>query len=231
MTSVFWNLLQYGSIEDTGKSDTLQSCHKNGWIFSSATGRGEDQPVYVLPSPLHRAYFEWKLLPSSTTLPFLTPFDVSIAAIKGFQPSRLSGSPRRVGDAGAYRPPEAVYQDEFYRSLLHLTRGCVRVSSEYSSAKGARLGRISIFVPSKKWGIELLGDGSEIEEHGPRFLFDSAYGAWLTASDLTDHIILDFRRSRPRKTREGKTSFARLDTRLISSIYFQIPPSYTTSCF
>jgi hypothetical protein len=35
--------------------------------------------------------------------------------------------PRRVGDAGAVRPPEATYQDEFYRSILEVTGGCVRI--------------------------------------------------------------------------------------------------------
>ena len=155
---------------------------------------------------------EWKLLPSSMTVPFATLLDISIAVIQAFQPSQLSDPPRRVGDAGAVRPPEAAYQDEFYRSIFQVTEGCVRISSEYSSAKGARPGCIDFFIPSKKWGIGLLRDGNNMEEHWSRFLLHGAYGTWLESSDMMDYIILDFRSTRPQKPHNRKISFPQFGT-------------------
>ena len=119
----------------------------------------------------------------------------------------MSHLPRRVGDAGAVRPPEAAYQDEFYHSLFSATEGCVRISSEYSSAKGAHPGCIDFFIPSKKWGIDLLHDGSNLEEHWSRFRLGGAYGAWLKTSDMADYIVLDFRSTRPQKSHNHKVSF------------------------
>ena len=91
------------------------------------------------------------------------------------------------------RPPSAAYQDEFYRSISKVAKGCVRVSSEYSVPEGACPGRIDFFISSTKWGIELLRDGHKPEENWSRFRLGGAYGAWLKADDMTDYIILDFR--------------------------------------
>jgi hypothetical protein len=220
VADMFRHMLQFGFINETDSSDIVQFCHKNGWIHSTAVTI--HQVVYVFPSPLHRAYLEWKLLPSSIEVPYDTLLDTSIAVIRAFQPSQLSDPPRRVGDAGAARPPEAAYQDEFYRAIFQVTKGCVRVSSEFSSAKGARLGRIDFFIPSKKWGIELLRDGNRIEEHRSRFLLHGAYGAWLESSDMADYIILDFRTTPPRDPHEGKISFPLFSTKLISSVCLKI---------
>jgi len=198
VADMFCHLLQNGSIEGTSPSDVIQFCHKSGWIHSTPVTISDQ--VYVFPSPLHRLYMEWKLLPSSTTAPYDTLLDISIAVIQAFQPSQLSCPPRRIGDAGADRPPEAAYQDEFYRSLFQVTGGCVRISSEYSSAKGTRSGCIDFFIPSKKWGIGLLRDGNNIQEHWSRFLEHDAYGKWLEFSDMMDYIVLDFRSTRPQKS-------------------------------
>ena len=140
-------------------------------------------------------YIEWSLLPISTTIPFATPLAMSIAAIQRFRPSHLYDPPPRVGDAGAVRPPEATYQDEFYRSILEVTGGCVRISSEYSSASVARPGRV---VPSKKWGVELFHDGNKVREHSSHFLMDA------------DYVILDLRCTRPQKSDDGELSFCSL---------------------
>ena len=132
---------------------------------------------------------------------------LSNAVIQGFQASQLSHPPRQVGNAGAVHPPEAAYQDKFYCSLFSATEGCVRISSEYSSAQGARPGRIDFFIPSKKWGIELLHDESNLEEHWSRFHLGGAYGAWLKTSDMADYIVLDFRSTCPQKSHNHKVSF------------------------
>ena len=205
MAEIFKNLLKFGFIVDTGSSNAVQDCHQHGWIYATALTKGK--MVYVLPSPLHRAYYEWKLLPSSTEYKFTTLLDMTIKVIQAFQPSQLSNPPRRVGISGAVRPPEAAYQDEFYRSIFTITKGCVRVSSEFSSAKGAGLGCIDFFIPSAKWGIELLRDGNNVEEHSSCFSTEGPYGPWLKYSDMSDFIILDFRATRVNKPHKRKFSF------------------------
>lgn len=198
-------MLQDGSIKDTDYSSIIHYCHKKGWIYSAPADKGE--LVYVLPSQMHSLYYQWKLLPSSGSIPFTNLLELSIAVIQAFQPSQLSNPPRRVGDAGALRPPEAAYQDEFYRSIFKVTKGCIRVSSEYSAAEGERPGRIDFFIPSKKWGIELLRDGAKLGEHWSCFRLGGAYGAWLETGDMTDYIILDFRSTHPQKLHNRKISF------------------------
>ena len=202
---MFKNLLKFGFVVDAGASDTVQDCHQRGWIYAVAIPKCG--MVYVLPSPLHRAYYEWKLLPSSTEFEKPTLLDMSIEVIRAFQPSQLSSPLRRVGVSGAVRPSETAYQDEFYRSIFTITKGCVRISSEFSLARGARLGRINFFIPSAKWGIELVCDGNNLKEHSSRFHAQGPYGPWLKSSDISDYIILDFRTIRPKKAHKRKFSF------------------------
>ena len=204
VADIFRDMLQLGSIKGTDSSHSVHYCHKEGWIYSATANKGE--LVYVFPSPIHSLYFQWKLLPSSGPIPFTTPLELSIAVIRAFEPSRLSDLPRRVGDAGAVRPPEAAYQDEFYRSISKVTQGCVRVSSEYSVAEGACPSHIDFFIPSTMWGVQLLRDGHELEDWS-HFRLGGAYGAWLKADDVMDYIILDFRGTRPQKSHNCKISF------------------------
>ena len=50
---------------------------------------------------------------------------------------------RRVGAGIADLPPEAQYEDEFYRSVHNVIAGIVLVSPEFASAKKAQVvGRI-----------------------------------------------------------------------------------------
>jgi len=208
LVGVFRHLVQNRSIpheSPPSDPDLVNECHKNGWIFATTDQAGED--VYVLPSPLHHLYFEWKLLSSSNLLLFDSLWDLSIKAIERFKPSQLSNLSRRVGDAGVARPNEATYQDEFYRSLFSATHGCVCLSPEYSSAQGTQPDHVDFFIPSTKWGIKLLRDGNKLEEHGDHFLSRGAYGTWVTSSEIMDYIILDFRSAPPKKAHTRKTSF------------------------
>ncbi|KAF7984925.1 hypothetical protein HWV62_9831 [Athelia sp. TMB] len=176
VASVLRAILQHGSVADAD-TDTgaLQTCHENGWVFSAASGPEGEHVVYVLPSPLHRAYLEWALPPSAGALAsrFRAPVDLAVAVVRGLRPARLAGTHREVNDA-----PAGGYRDEFYRALFDATDGCVRVSSESSATDGARA---DFFVPARKWGIELLRDGRRMQE---RFRGDGAYGAWLAPADV-----------------------------------------------
>ena len=96
---MFKDLLKFGFIVDTGSLNTVQDCHQQGWIYAITITQAK--MVYVLPSPLHHAYYEWKLLPSSTEFKFTTLLDMSIKVIQVFQPSQLCDLPQQVGVSGA----------------------------------------------------------------------------------------------------------------------------------
>ncbi len=207
VANVLRKLLQCGCIAAADADPIVQSCHSQGWIYSVAfvTEEKPAEVFYVLPSPLHHFYFEWKLSPRDATIPYATPFEMSVQVIKKFKPSQLSRTLRRAGPAGHFRPPEAAYQDEFYRAMFECTGGDVRISPEFTSAQAARQGYIDFFIPSKKWGIELLRDGSNLQEHASRFLASGAYGAWVLSAEMAGYIILDFRSTRPHRKHPGKT--------------------------
>jgi len=88
--------------------------------------------------------------------------------------------------------PEAQWGDELYRCLVKTTGGKCALRSEFLfSAQG----KINIFIPSKKWGIEILYGSDRLAEHEARFARGGKYSNWDL---LTDYIILDFRlNSRP----------------------------------
>jgi hypothetical protein len=68
-------------------------------------------------------------------------------------------------------------------------------------------GCIDFFIPSTKWGIGLLHDGSKLEGRGSRFLSHGAYVALVMSSEMMDYIILDFRSAPPKKAHTRKISF------------------------
>jgi len=174
--------------------DALAKCFQEGWVHSDVVN---DQERYVLPSPLHASYLEWKLLPTKDTCPYTTLQELSIAVIQKFSPARLR-APCCFGPAFGHRPNEARYQDEFYRALFEATNGATVASPEYSSPLTSS-GRIDFFIPSKKWGIEILRDGKALVQHYARFDATGPYGRWLSGGEMAHYIILDFRTKLPQK--------------------------------
>jgi hypothetical protein len=94
--------------------------------------------------------------------------------------------------------PEAQYQDEFYRCSQAVAPGNITFS-EF----GARKGHIDFYFPSKKWGVELLRDGKDLQGHAGRFSSQERYKKTV---QTTEYVILDFRRSIPIKAHPGKQS-------------------------
>ena len=93
------------------------------------------------------------------------------------------------------RPPEAQYQQEFYRCALEATLGHVHVTPEFASSKNAQVvGRIDLFIPNPKWGIEITQEGIRLNAHDAHFQDNGAYGAWMKSGIMDDYIFLDFRR-------------------------------------
>ena len=135
-------------------------------------------------------------MPSTNEIPYETVLQLAIAVIGKFNPSQLSDPERRVGDSSTACPPEAQYQQEFYRAFVDVV-GPAYTSPEYGTERGAHKGRIDFFIRSKKWGIGLLRDGSNLQEHSSRFGEEGAYGMWIPSNAMVDYLILDFRSNRP----------------------------------
>jgi len=192
VVALFRTMLRYGSIEmdEKEEDETVQWCHRHGWIYAESAPSSRVR--YLLPSPLHKACLSWKLEPTSDMPRFNSLFELCSETISKFKPSQLRLPLRRVVSTST-DPPEAQYQDEFYRSLSATTFGNVRISPEYASGQGTRVaGRID-FIPIMKWGIEITQDGGHLSEHAARFANSGAYCAWLKSTDMNDYILLDFR--------------------------------------
>ncbi|KAI9435209.1 hypothetical protein F5148DRAFT_989926, partial [Russula earlei] len=119
------------------------------------------------------------------------------------------------------RPPEAQYQDEFYRRMFVVTSGNVRVSPEFTIA-----GCIDFLIPLADWGIKITRDGSLLKQHASHFEEKRAYRQWLKAGYMKDYILLDFRTTSVRDGHPG-TIFHLTDWRSMSANCFdQISLSY-----
>ncbi len=80
---------------------------------------------------------------------------------------------------------------------------------------GTPKGRIDFFIPSKKWGIELLRDRDRLLAHNERFV-GGEYGKWVQAGMMDDYIMIDFRSTVPimklgnESSQLGRQSFIRI---------------------
>ena len=97
--------------------------------------------------------------------------------LRSFSFRNLTLSPRlSTGARGITRPVEALFQDEFYRSLQTVLNFAGRASTEWS-ADGR--GRVDIRIQEPCWGIELLRDGNRPTEHCDRFADNGKYKRWI----------------------------------------------------
>ncbi|KAF8638655.1 hypothetical protein AX17_002036 [Amanita inopinata Kibby_2008] len=199
VTKLFRKILTAGSVERGDyEAATIAYCHRRGWLYAENDTR---RPRYLFASPLHAACISFKIDPTDELPKFDSPFELSVATIGKFKPSQLHIPIRRAGPiTTVQRPPEAQYQDEFYRAAFLVTRGNVRITPEFASWPGAKVaGRIDFFIPSIKWGIEITRDGSELLQHDRRFRSGGAYHAWIKDGHMAAYILLDFRQSVPVK--------------------------------
>ncbi len=185
-------LLLDGPIMHGGKDedgDLLTKAHKRGLIELT------NSSFYDFPSPLHRQIWSYKLMPSEG---YTYPGDILALitdTVVKFRPNQLSRSDRRA-ETDERNPPEAQYSFEWYRSLHEVTNGNVAISPEYATAPGKRRGRVDFYIPSMKWGLELLRDGSQRREHSDRFL-TGAYSDLVKSGTIVDYALLDFRHTTP----------------------------------
>jgi hypothetical protein len=186
---------------DQQMDPALELCNKNGWLYHGVSSPTEATREYVFASPLHRRYVEWMLYGNpkgEIKEKSLTTF--ALAVIRHILPLNLA-EPRNIGSS-VQSIPEAQFQDEFYRACSSYTQNCVVSFPEF----GTKHGRIDFFIPSKKWGIELLRNGDRLSPHIKRFT-EGEYGQWIRDEVMTDYIVLDFRPAKPPRTNhESKCS-------------------------
>jgi hypothetical protein len=102
-------------------------------------------------------------------MPYKSPLDLALEAIKRFSPDQLSCPPR------AYDGKETIFEDqwqkEFYRCLLPLLDRYVYVCPEFVLKRGKGGGRVDFQVAgtNEQWAIELVRDSDRLEEHYDRF--------------------------------------------------------------
>lgn len=211
MAGMFRSLLKEGSLSIAGGRALYPDCplsrsHIRGWTYSMLSNEGIS---YLMPSPIHHSFLSWILDPPETNFSeFQGLTELVIDVVKQFKPSQVFLPIRRAGpqlQSDSARPPEAQYQDEFYRSIHTLSSGAVCISPEFASSGKARVaGRIDFFIPKMGWGIEITREGSNLREHMDRFSPHGAYGAWISSNEMSDYILLDCRTSEPRAQHPGK---------------------------
>ena len=94
----------------------------------------------------------------------------------------------KMSTAGKYRPIEAQYQDEFFRSFKQVAGRDVPICSEWSRTGD---GRVDFYIPEKKWAIQLLRDHDRVDEHISRFKEGGKYHPWLKENMVDDWITID----------------------------------------
>ncbi|KAG8767028.1 hypothetical protein FRC15_005954 [Serendipita sp. 397] len=207
--AIFRAVLNNQYLEETDLNEeekiALATCVKNGWLFADVIPL--DHPLdplivaHFFTTQLHRwaidyylgPHIEKPLIEESDLLTFV------IAVISRFSPLQLA-TPRKIGPSFVQRPPEAQFQDEFYRCSHLYSKGSLITFPEYGTARG----RVDFYIPTKKWGVELLRDGDRLEKHTGRF---SGRGAYAQTMDFEDYIILDFRTSRLRDKHPSESRY------------------------
>ena len=201
ISHVFQAVLCKGYVTDsdfiTGdEKGALKECFQRGWLHTDrlrVIGR-PNEIGYFFSSSLHHWYVEWKLLDTIPAIPFDTSniMDLVVDVIRALSPCALS-TERSIGPGYVQRPPEAQYQVEFYRCCEKFSKGSLVTFPEF----GTKWGRVDFYIPSKQWGVELLRDGDQLEEHSGRFSQTGSYGTSLT---MSDYVILDCRTTKPMKS-------------------------------
>jgi hypothetical protein len=89
--------------------------------------------------------------------------------------------------------------------------GIVHLTSEWA---GRPLGgRVDFQIKSVKWAIECVMEGDRLEDHIARFLLGGRYYKWIMSGEIREYIVLDFRKSKPRKVRGIVIYFLFLEVR------------------
>lgn len=108
-----------------------------------------------------------------------------------------------LSDSAAPQPIEARFQAEFYRASFQLL-GNLYLKPEWTGTQ--RTGYVDFAVPSEGWIIGCVREGSKLKEHISRFQEAGKYTLWTNNQQVREFVILDFRRTMPRKQRGKRFS-------------------------
>ena len=202
-TALFKDAVTDGDFTASAEKNALLTCFQRGWLHAdklSDIGR-PDESGYFFASPLHQWYVQWKLFDNlQDSRPFETPtiLQLLIDVIRKFSTKALV-TERIIGPDTTQKPPEAQYQQEFFRCCHAISNGSLVVFPEF----GTKDRRVDFYIPSKKWGVELLRNGDQLVQHWGRF---SSKGSYATSMDVADYIIVDCRTTYPKKEHRSEIS-------------------------
>ena len=220
---VFTTVLREGFIMDKDcttkdQKNALSECFQCGWLHSDKLNDfGQPEEVsYLFSSLLHRWFVEWKLLDAIPSKPFVTTniLRFILDVIRTFSPQALLNE-RRVGPGFIQRPPEAQYQDEFYRCCHKISNGSLVTFPEF----GTKRGWVDFYIPAKQWAAELLRDGDRLAKQSGRFSRTGSCGSTL---DVSDYLILDCRTTYP-KVLHPRKLFIIMDVILFHLFHIALP--------
>lgn len=117
---------------------------------------------------------------------------LAFAAIRRFSVTALKTE--KPGPGAVPRPLEASFQDEFYKSCYKIL-GNSYLTPEWSGPTVK--GWVDFHVKTQGWVVECMRDGNKLGEHISRFQPGGRYYAGIRSGEITDCILLDFRRSKP----------------------------------
>lgn len=157
---------------------------------------GKPEIGYTFASPLHAHYTESMLelyarrsYKNRDYIQEPTVYDFVVNVLKRFSIRRMQRTPRYgYGMVRRSDLPKPQIQDEFSRCCYVHSHGQVR---NYAIL-GTQEGRVDFFIPSKRWAIELLRDGDDVQKHYSFFSTQGCY-EWLTQEEISDYIVLDCR--------------------------------------
>jgi hypothetical protein len=137
-------------------------------------------------------------------MPYQSPLELALEAIKRFCPAQISGPPRAYDDKhGIF---EDQWQKEFYRCLLPLLDRYVYVCPEFVVKRGKGGGRVDFQLvgTGEKWAIELVRENDRLEEHCKRFQPGGAYHSAVVSGIIDKFVILNFTTTLPKGCSFGK---------------------------
>jgi len=202
--NVLRKVLQDGIVSCNLQDAGIKLCYEMGWLHSDHTEASSLQNpdvVCFLPSKLHEKFVEYYL---HVYQPMPFPLDkfpsltaLCEAVLRRFSRKNLllSLNARQIPST-FLRPPEAQFQDEWYRAFYSLVGHGVGISSEWSHAGD---GRIDFRIIEPAWGVELLRDGDRLTQHCDRFRDNGIYHKWILGGLIRDWLILDCRHTHPKK--------------------------------
>jgi hypothetical protein len=172
----------------------LSQCFHSGWLHTDKlddVGR-RYKFGYFFASSLHHWYVEWKLWDNIPGIPFIATniLDFVVDVIHEFSPCLLT-TEQMIGPSYIQSLPKAQYQDKFYHCCHSRANGSLVTFPEFGISQS---GRADFYIPAKQWGVELLRNGDQLEQHSGRFSQSESYE---TVLPLSNYIILDCRDTRP----------------------------------